>query len=275
MHELHTGRYGPRMLVTRTEVTSSTTPPDRRPESTVATPQPNSAILRALWRAFGTRQQRYSMQLMQPERSAPAACCPARVLEYRRHAQRAGFLAYRTGYLCVSNPSVHGRQLSQDVVAGWLGLTQPQLSRIESGRAIEDLGRLIPYAQALGIPRELLWFKLPDSDEIPDAPPPLTLPVIVGGRSVLLPIDVEAARAQGLDGLLGQLVSAEVSTQELEGLPFPSRDRSSGTVPSRRWPVPTSPNSNTSRGRARRRPPLHGRLGGRAIPPPAREVQGR
>jgi transcriptional regulator with XRE-family HTH domain len=56
----------------------------------------------------------------------------------------------------------HGRQLSQDVVGGWLGLTQPQLSRIESGRAIEDLGRLIRWAQILGIPPGLLWFKLPD-----------------------------------------------------------------------------------------------------------------
>jgi transcriptional regulator with XRE-family HTH domain len=57
----------------------------------------------------------------------------------------------------------HARPLSQDVVGGWLGLTQPQLSRIENGRAIEDLGRLIACAQALDIPRELLWFKLPDT----------------------------------------------------------------------------------------------------------------
>ena len=42
-------------------------------------------------------------------------------------------LAYRT------HPW-HGRQLSQDVVGGWLDMTQPQLSRIESGRVIEDLG---------------------------------------------------------------------------------------------------------------------------------------
>jgi transcriptional regulator with XRE-family HTH domain len=116
----------------------------------------------------------------------------------------------------------HGRQLSQDVVAGWLGLTQPQLSRIESGRAIEDLGRLIPHARALGIPRELLWFKLPDDDTADTgATPTLTLPVIVGGRSVLLPIDVEAARAQGLDGLLNQLTNAEETAQQLDGLPFP------------------------------------------------------
>jgi transcriptional regulator with XRE-family HTH domain len=56
----------------------------------------------------------------------------------------------------------HGRQLSQDVVGGWLDLTQSQLSRIESGRATEDLGRLVRWAQILHIPSELLWFKLPD-----------------------------------------------------------------------------------------------------------------
>lgn len=116
----------------------------------------------------------------------------------------------------------HGRQLSQDVVAGWLSLTQPQLSRIESGRAIEDLGRLIPYARALGIPRELLWFKLPDDDAVDsDTTPPLTLPVIVGGQSILLPIDVAAARAQGLDAVLDQLADPDEAAQRLDNLPFP------------------------------------------------------
>jgi transcriptional regulator with XRE-family HTH domain len=115
----------------------------------------------------------------------------------------------------------HGHQLSQDVVAGWLGLTQPQLSRIEGGRAIEDLGRLRPYARALGIPRELLWFKLPDEDTADADVPTVTLPVIVGGQSVLLPIDVAAARAQGLDGLLDQLANEPETAQQLGGLPFP------------------------------------------------------
>jgi transcriptional regulator with XRE-family HTH domain len=57
----------------------------------------------------------------------------------------------------------HPRPLSQDVVGGWLELTQAHLSRIENGRAIEDLGKLIRYALILGIPGELLWFKLPDT----------------------------------------------------------------------------------------------------------------
>jgi len=61
----------------------------------------------------------------------------------------------------------HGREISQEVVGGWLGglkkpLTQPQMSRIENGLATEDLRRLVPWARMLGIPGELLWFKLPD-----------------------------------------------------------------------------------------------------------------
>jgi transcriptional regulator with XRE-family HTH domain len=64
------------------------------------------------------------------------------------------FAAYRT------HPQ-HGRTLSQELVAGWLSLTQAQLSRIESGRAPEELSKLIHWANVLGIPSDLLWFKLP------------------------------------------------------------------------------------------------------------------
>jgi len=59
----------------------------------------------------------------------------------------------------------HGRPLSQEQVGNWLGLTQAQLSRIENGRAPEELTKLIRYAQILGIPGDLLWFALPDQRE--------------------------------------------------------------------------------------------------------------
>lgn len=55
----------------------------------------------------------------------------------------------------------HGRVLAQGIVAGWLNLTQAQLSRIESGRAPEELSKLIHWATKLGVPSDLLWFKLP------------------------------------------------------------------------------------------------------------------
>lgn len=55
----------------------------------------------------------------------------------------------------------HGRVLSQESVAGWLSLTQAQLSRIENGRPPEELSKLIHWATVLGVPSDLLWFKLP------------------------------------------------------------------------------------------------------------------
>ncbi|MDT3438267.1 helix-turn-helix transcriptional regulator [Pseudofrankia sp. BMG5.37] len=55
----------------------------------------------------------------------------------------------------------HSPPLSQAVIAGWMGLTQAQLSRIEAGEPITDLTKLIRWARALRIPEELLWFRLP------------------------------------------------------------------------------------------------------------------
>jgi transcriptional regulator with XRE-family HTH domain len=54
----------------------------------------------------------------------------------------------------------HGRVLRQEIVAGWMGITQAQLSRIENGSAVQDLQKLRHWASLLGIPGELLWFKL-------------------------------------------------------------------------------------------------------------------
>jgi tetratricopeptide (TPR) repeat protein len=59
----------------------------------------------------------------------------------------------------------HGRQaLAQDDVASWAGLSQGQLSRIETGPPLHNLDRLIFWAQLLGIPEGYLWFKLPEDD---------------------------------------------------------------------------------------------------------------
>ena len=104
----------------------------------------------------------------------------------------------------------HARPLSQETVGNWLGLTQAQLSRIENGRAPEELTKLVAWAQILGIPGDLLWFKLPDEADsgislTARSAQALTLPVILHGRSVLLPIDTDAARVNGLDGLLDEL----------------------------------------------------------------------
>jgi hypothetical protein len=110
----------------------------------------------------------------------------------------------------------HPRPLSQEIVGNWLALTQAQLSRIENGRAPEELTKLVCWARTLGIPGELLWFKLPDQADgvtaLPDqAPPAVTLPVLLHGRSMLLPIDMQAARANGLTGLLDELACGSVA----------------------------------------------------------------
>jgi hypothetical protein len=50
----------------------------------------------------------------------------------------------------------HGpRPLAQELVGNWLGITQAQLSRIEQGRPIKDLDRLIRWAQILHIPESI------------------------------------------------------------------------------------------------------------------------
>ncbi|OKJ44688.1 DNA-binding protein [Micromonospora sp. TSRI0369] len=56
----------------------------------------------------------------------------------------------------------HGRQpLPQATVAGWFGMTQAQLSRIENGPAVVHLDRLAHWARVLRIPAHTLWFRLP------------------------------------------------------------------------------------------------------------------
>ncbi|MGH4011412.1 MAG: helix-turn-helix domain-containing protein [Pseudonocardiaceae bacterium] len=61
----------------------------------------------------------------------------------------------------------HGRRpLPQDVMAGWIGVTQGQLSRIENGPIIVHLDRLMHWARLLRIPSSCLWFTLPEDDRI-------------------------------------------------------------------------------------------------------------
>ncbi|TCJ40108.1 XRE family transcriptional regulator [Parafrankia sp. BMG5.11] len=113
----------------------------------------------------------------------------------------------------------HPQTLPQELVGTWLGLTQAQLSRIENGRAPEELSKLIRYSQILGIPAELLWFDLPGSSRdrrtATDAAPPLLMPILLNGREVMLPIDAEAAKANGLDGMLGGLTADSRGTPGL------------------------------------------------------------
>lgn len=70
----------------------------------------------------------------------------------------------------------HRPPLVQAMVAGWMGLTQAQLSRIEAGPPITDLLRLIRWAQLLRIPPARLWFKLPEQRRATDRPAVIASP---------------------------------------------------------------------------------------------------
>lgn len=67
--------------------------------------------------------------------------------------------AYRTHphHHAVYGPS----GISQTLLGHWLGLRQPQISRIETGSPLRDLDTLAYWARVLRIPPELLWFDLP------------------------------------------------------------------------------------------------------------------
>src|SRR3954467_7474713 len=93
----------------------------------------------------------------------------------------------------------HGRDISQDVAAGWVGVTQPRLSKIENGDRLTNITKLMHWAHALRIPADLLWFRMPSASPGPSGVPavmrqdePRALPVhtktVIG--SVLLPVVV-------------------------------------------------------------------------------------
>jgi len=52
--------------------------------------------------------------------------------------------------------------ISQTLLGQWLGMSQPQVSRIENGPPIRNLDTLAYWARTLHIPPEQLWFRLPD-----------------------------------------------------------------------------------------------------------------
>jgi transcriptional regulator with XRE-family HTH domain len=145
--------------------------------------------------------------------------------EFWDHAQMRDALATwhmgRVIYAYRTHPW-HGLPLKQSVVGSWFGLTQTQLSRIENGRAPEELSKLVRWAEVLRIPSELLWFKMPGDGgtEWPSAAAPL-VPVIVRGRTILLPVDEQAARDRGLELVLDQLADRRQGNRQPEAWVVP------------------------------------------------------
>jgi transcriptional regulator with XRE-family HTH domain len=81
-------------------------------------------------------------------------------------AQHIGWLArvYRTHphHYPVYGPS----GITQTLLGQWLGLSQAQLSRIETGAPIRHLDTLCHWVRVLRIPAELLWFRLPPEEAL-------------------------------------------------------------------------------------------------------------
>jgi hypothetical protein len=131
----------------------------------------------------------------------------------------------------------HGRVVSQETLAGWLGLTQAQLSRLESATtAPQDLGKLMSWAHSLQIPGDLLWFKLPGSGrqfaapanprQEPDYQGPekplqvsgmALLPVVVNGRPAFVSVDADMLATNGL-GSLSAVSADSTSATEFEAM---------------------------------------------------------
>jgi tetratricopeptide (TPR) repeat protein len=122
----------------------------------------------------------------------------------------------------------HGRLISQEIVGGWVRISQAQVSRIETNKPIKDLDHLIQWAKLLGIPEDLLWFKLPSPhqtlDDLPaeSSPEPsfefegeTPLPVVDDPPSIiLLPVPIDAglpASARGIRQELAGITPTERS----------------------------------------------------------------
>jgi hypothetical protein len=105
---------------------------------------------------------------------------------------RAAFASWHMGSVlrAYRHHEFHGpHPLPQDVVAGWLGITQAQLSRIETGLAVYDLQKLTFWAQTLGVPQQYLWFDLPGQSR--------------NGQVLPLPLPPKTSGPADLQNLLG------------------------------------------------------------------------
>ena len=128
-----------------------------------------------------------------------------------------------------THPS-HRVDISQEVAAGWVGVTQSRLSKLEAGAKLNDLTKLMRWAHVLGIPGDLLWFRMPSAPSLTngakvvaqpdDSLPPASqrrasvlLPVVVDGRQVLVPLDATTVASSGL----GRLLDEQSATSDASG----------------------------------------------------------
>jgi transcriptional regulator with XRE-family HTH domain len=113
----------------------------------------------------------------------------------------------------------HGHKpLSQETISRWLGrsVTQSQLSRIESGQnQVDSRRKLIHIAQALHMPADLLWFKLPGQAVAPSQHGEGAVFALPNGGPVIPAAGVRAGSALA-DALL-ETLGHYVTTDDLVG----------------------------------------------------------
>ena len=63
-----------------------------------------------------------------------------------------------------------GKALNQELLGRWLGLTQAQISKLENGKAEQNLEVLRTYAKILHLPQHFLWFDLPGQSRLRFSP---------------------------------------------------------------------------------------------------------
>lgn len=118
------------------------------------------------------------------DRGLPAA--PEMPVEFWDAPQLAAALKERRfGQVIRAYRTVRGRDVTQAHVAGWLGISQVQVSRIERGQsAVNDLEKLDRWARALRIPPRYLWFPVSaqPSDAYTDATKTPSLRASVGAE---------------------------------------------------------------------------------------------
>ncbi|MCA1672161.1 MAG: helix-turn-helix domain-containing protein, partial [Actinobacteria bacterium] len=108
--------------------------------------------------------------------------------------------AYRTHPYHYAVYGPHG--ISQTLLGEWLGLSQAQVSRFETGPPLQYLDTLRRWAQVMRIPAELLWFRMPD-DRTPlagadQAQPPRSGIVVYRSDGLIVPAGSESNGGQAV-----------------------------------------------------------------------------
>jgi Helix-turn-helix domain len=122
---------------------------------------------------------------------------------------------------------LHGSDIPQEVAAGWVGLSQSGLSRIERGEHAFTETKLMRWAHVLGIPGDVRWFAVSNkellaveqhtgSNDTAGAVARLAdlgqggsllLPVLVEGRPVLVPVNLGSVAGEHLATAVGTSVA--------------------------------------------------------------------